>query len=315
MLLTYSLDTDAANGTAVVNADGSFSYTPDLNTNGPDSFTYTVSDGNGASNTYTVNVNVAAVNDAPDDSGSTTPDPELFEDPETDDEQDPDVEVPTSEEPATDPVIEDEQAPPVEEPMMPQGSADADDQLVHIEDSEIKENEEIIYLTDEMDTDIRTEEREDDHSLLYFDNDLYKNLIPSKYMAINYTAADGPILKSGDNLSILDFDSDDPKQIDVNGDYDLHRQEIDESFDTELKSQAIKAKIVTISAASFAAGFVSYLLRAGSFVSSLMSSLPLWRGFDPIAIFSGDKKKQKDRNKIPNKNEPKSETLFDGEAE
>ena len=198
---------------------------------------------------------------------------------------------------------------------MPQGSADADDQLVHIEDSEIKENEEIIYLTDEMDTDIRTEEREDDHSLLYFDNDLYKNLIPSKYMAINYTAADGPILKSGDNLSILDFDSDDPKQIDVNGDYDLHRQEIDESFDTELRSQAVKANIVTISAASFAAGFVSYLLRAGSFVSSLMSSLPLWRGFDPIAIFSGDKKKQKDRNKIPNKNEPKSETLFDGEAE
>jgi hypothetical protein len=50
-------------------------------------------------------------------------------------------------------------------------------------------------------------------------------------------------------------------------------------------------------------------------VSSLMTSLPLWRGFDPIAIFSGDKKRQKDRNKIPNTNEPKSETLFDGEEE
>jgi len=50
-------------------------------------------------------------------------------------------------------------------------------------------------------------------------------------------------------------------------------------------------------------------------VSSLMSSLPLWRGFDPIAIFSGDKKRKKDRNEIQNKNEPKSETLFDGEAE
>ncbi len=37
----------------------------------------------------------------PDLRGSTTPDPELFEDPETDDEQDPGVEVPTHEDPAT----------------------------------------------------------------------------------------------------------------------------------------------------------------------------------------------------------------------
>jgi len=44
-----------------------------------------------------------------------------------------------------------------------------------------------------------------------------------------------------------------------------------------------------------------------------MSTLPLWRGFDPIVIFSGDKKKkkEKDRKDIPKTNESKSETLFD----
>ena len=63
--VTYSLDTDAVNGTAVVNADGSFSYSAALNANGADSFTYMVSDGNGGVNIYTVTVNVAAVNDAP----------------------------------------------------------------------------------------------------------------------------------------------------------------------------------------------------------------------------------------------------------
>ncbi len=184
------------------------------------------------------------------------------------------------------------------------------------EDSEIKENEEIIYLTDDIDTDSQSEERDDDHSYIFYDNDLYKDLSLSKYLAINYTAADGPIPKSEDDFSILDLDSDDQNQVDVNGDYDLHRQEIDESFDTELKSQEIKAKIVTITAASFAAGFVSYLLRAGSLVANLMSTLPLWRGFDPIVIFSGDKKKKKkDRNEIPNTNEAKSETLFDDEVE
>ena len=269
---------------------------------------------------FTLTVSEATIDPPVDDAdpdlrSSTNPDPKLFEDPETDDVQDPGVAVPTSEEPATDPVIEDKQAPPVEEHMMPQGSADADDQLVHIQDPEIEENEEIIYLTDEMDTDIRAEEREDDLSLHYFDNDLYKDLFLSKYLAINYTAADEPIPKSGDDLSILDLDNDDPNQVEINGDYDVVRQEIDDSFNTEMRSQAVKAKIVTISAATFAAGVVSYLIRVGSMVSSLMSSLPLWRGFDPIAIFSGDKKRKKDRNEMQNKNEPKSETLFDGEAE
>ena len=67
--VTYALGTAATDGTAVVNSNGSFSYTPTLNFNGADSFTYTVSDGNGGSNTYTVAVGVAAVNDAP----TTTP--------------------------------------------------------------------------------------------------------------------------------------------------------------------------------------------------------------------------------------------------
>ena len=128
-------------------------------------------------------------------------------------------------------------------------------------------------------------------------------------------AENAPVAASLDDLSIIDFNSDDPNQVDVNSDYDLLRQEIDESFNAELKSQAINAKIVTVTAASFTAGFVTYLLRAGSLISSLMSTLPLWRGFDPIAIFSGDKKKKKDRDEIPDTNEAKLETLFDDEEQ
>lgn len=64
--ITYSLAAAAVNGTAVVNADGSYSYTPAESFNGNDSFDYSVSDGKGGSNTYTVSVAVAAVNDAPE---------------------------------------------------------------------------------------------------------------------------------------------------------------------------------------------------------------------------------------------------------
>jgi VCBS repeat-containing protein len=70
--LSAALVSDVSNGTLSLNADGSFTYTPDANFNGTDSFTYQVSDNGGTANggddtgnTVTVTINVAAVNDAP----------------------------------------------------------------------------------------------------------------------------------------------------------------------------------------------------------------------------------------------------------
>ena len=48
-----------------LNADGSFTYTPNANFNGTDSFTYTVTDGTADSNVATVTITVDPVNDAP----------------------------------------------------------------------------------------------------------------------------------------------------------------------------------------------------------------------------------------------------------
>ncbi|MBL0047301.1 MAG: tandem-95 repeat protein [Bacteroidetes bacterium] len=52
-------------GTVVVNANGSFTYTPFLNFNGSDSFTYVISDGFGGTDTASVIITVTPVNDAP----------------------------------------------------------------------------------------------------------------------------------------------------------------------------------------------------------------------------------------------------------
>ena len=62
--LTVTGASDGANGTTIVNADGTVTYTPDADFFGTDSFTYTVSDGT-VSSVATVDVTVNPVNDAP----------------------------------------------------------------------------------------------------------------------------------------------------------------------------------------------------------------------------------------------------------
>jgi large repetitive protein len=63
--LTAILVSGVQHGTLALNADGSFSYTPDANYNGLDSFTYKPNDGQADSNIASVNLTVTPVNDVP----------------------------------------------------------------------------------------------------------------------------------------------------------------------------------------------------------------------------------------------------------
>ncbi len=63
--LTAALVAQAEHGIVVMNADGTFTYTPNPNYNGPDSFTYQANDGTADSNIATVSINVTPVNDPP----------------------------------------------------------------------------------------------------------------------------------------------------------------------------------------------------------------------------------------------------------
>jgi len=63
--LTAVLNTSPSNGSLILNANGSFSYTPNANFNGSDSFTYHANDGTANSNIATVMITVNAINDPP----------------------------------------------------------------------------------------------------------------------------------------------------------------------------------------------------------------------------------------------------------
>ena len=61
----YGAGTAPGKGQVTVNANGSYTYTPNLNANGADSFGFFVRDDEGAQSNYTVSVNITPVNDAP----------------------------------------------------------------------------------------------------------------------------------------------------------------------------------------------------------------------------------------------------------
>ncbi|MEW6429251.1 MAG: Ig-like domain-containing protein [Thermodesulfobacteriota bacterium] len=63
--LTATLVSTTSNGSLTLNADGSFTYTPNTNYNGSDSFTYQAADAYNSSNVVTVTITVTPVNDAP----------------------------------------------------------------------------------------------------------------------------------------------------------------------------------------------------------------------------------------------------------
>jgi VCBS repeat-containing protein len=80
VVLTAVRVSGPAHGTVVLNADGSFTYTPAADYNGPDAFAYKATDGSLDTNVATVRITVRPVNDAPvavDDAFATAEDTPL----------------------------------------------------------------------------------------------------------------------------------------------------------------------------------------------------------------------------------------------
>jgi VCBS repeat-containing protein len=61
----WTKTSNPSNGTATVNADGTFTYTPNPNFFGTDTFTYKVCDADGDCSTATVTITITSVDDAP----------------------------------------------------------------------------------------------------------------------------------------------------------------------------------------------------------------------------------------------------------
>jgi len=64
-LVTFSKASDATHGSVTVNADGTYTYTPDADFFGPDTFEVLADDGKGGTDQVLVDVDVLPINDGP----------------------------------------------------------------------------------------------------------------------------------------------------------------------------------------------------------------------------------------------------------
>ncbi|MGI9288585.1 MAG: cadherin domain-containing protein, partial [Pseudomonadales bacterium] len=74
------------------------------------------------------------------------------------------------------------------------------------------------------------------------------------------------------------------------------QQEMNETS-AEQEERELIVKIVTGSTLTVSAGFVSWILRGGSLLASFLSTLPLWKGFDPLPILATREKKSEEKQK------------------
>jgi hypothetical protein len=85
------------------------------------------------------------------------------------------------------------------------------------------------------------------------------------------------------------------------------RDDIDESYEEAVANQKRVVYAVSGLSASFAAGFVSYLLRAGSLMSSFLATMPVWNNFDPVAILT---RSHKDKKQVEGEPEDDTDTEY-----
>ena len=90
----------------------------------------------------------------------------------------------------------------------------------------------------------------------------------------------------------------------------LNRTALENAMDRELSHvrvpDAVVAQILGGTSVVLSAGFVAWILRGGALASALLASMPMWRGFDPLPVLMGRRRKDE-------KDEPttKADRIFD----
>ncbi|MCP4238440.1 MAG: hypothetical protein GY770_33535, partial [Aestuariibacter sp.] len=113
-------------------------------------------------------------------------------------------------------------------------------------------------------------------------------------------------------LSSSDFDLKLDDEIQLWEKIDAMQREMDESSNTETE---VEIKVALGSTVGLTTGFIAWILRGGSLLASMMSTLPVLNKFDPLPILKTNREKIKTRDKNSTENESEVDRLFSRDDE
>jgi hypothetical protein len=244
-------------GTLIDAGNGNYLYTPAPDFEGVDSFSYTIADTSGATSTVTVFVDVASLYIIPlDDDPTDTGAPPDDPNPETIDEGEEEVETTAASDP---------DAPAT-------AAATVFENIPPVTSSRVVSPGLLSWLIATTDTDA---------------GDAARGQTPSKFLYDNMLKG---IEIQGFGLKNVNFSHEVLWQALDTMKRDMSRFGGDE----DQGSAAAVTKIAAGSSIALSVGFVSWVLRGGALASTLLTTMPMWRGFDPLPLLAARRRKTDD---------------------
>lgn len=273
--LTAVLASGSANGTLILNADGSFDYTPTSSFSGMDSFTYYATDGSLNSAVVTVKINVIttiaggppASGDAGDSSNSDGQSDSSDSNTETENS-----ESEKSDSENNDPV--DDSEPSTELHGLNSANSAAVDPITG-------------FVKQDITSEILRRTNSEQFVAIFLDAVPEETALQQRDANRREKGADREE-GSGEAATFLfsQVTTDQPlfmREMTIHDDQQYVQQLRDrESYLSMMESVVIGS--TAVAATSVSVGYIIWLLRGGSLLTAALSSLPFWQSFDPLPV-------------------------------
>jgi hypothetical protein len=288
--LTVVLVSNPANGSLILNMDGSFTYQPTGTFSGTDSFTYRVSDGTLSSNVATATLLIQNTLPGPPSTGSTTPEGDSTEDstpedvtseqpadttPEnqTDSSDGADTEGQTSSDADSDSTPEG--GPGGSHSNRNNGGGDPLKQEAVAPAATTAPTSVIVSGTQAQSIDIHLDpvpEASDldnhRHGPSGHDDATEANDAVARNSLFTRIGLNGPAFAS----------------VFFRSDTELVTEQQEEREEALMNAEKLVVGTTTVVSTSVSVGYVIWMLRGGSLLTTFLSSLPAWQSFDPLPI-------------------------------
>jgi hypothetical protein len=270
--LSAFLVTGPSHGTLTLGVDGTFEYTPDEGFVGYDTFTYRTTDGREDSGLAVVTIEVLPIGQMPDGGSSDTGSDESSQEAQTDQSQN--EEGSNSEEPENAPQQSSRRDSLHHDALPPINTADLPQTVESLPESASQTDSTVSALVDAREVDTAPD--------------------PT-------VGWDGGENSGTSENALSDGDLVQREYGTLWSQLDTLAEDVMEDVESENTFESLVVGTTAVSVTGLTVGYVLWLLRGGTLLASLVSSLPAWCAFDPLPIldnFDASKDRRRDKHDI-----------------